>query len=155
MARVDDVGAVNQAQRLTNVMVCDQHSDAPLGQVAADLRRWYGIDLTVDSVLSTRTVNATFDRGGADAPQSQIPSRPGPALSGQREPHDAGSDNAIPRHYPPRRGAGMVNKNKYKEVQEEIQDVSRSLRESTNNLVRNLKENPNVSGMTSIFSDLL
>jgi LytS/YehU family sensor histidine kinase len=41
---------------------------------------------------------------------------------------------------------GMVNKNKYKEVQEEIQDVSRSLRESTNNLVRSLKENPNVSG---------
>ena len=42
---------------------------------------------------------------------------------------------------------GMVNKNKYKEVQEEIQDVSRALRESTNNLVRSLKENPNVSGM--------
>jgi hypothetical protein len=41
---------------------------------------------------------------------------------------------------------GMVNKSKYKDVQEEIQDVSRALRESTNNLVRNLKENPNVSG---------
>jgi hypothetical protein len=41
---------------------------------------------------------------------------------------------------------GIVNKNKYKEVQEEIQDVSRALRESTNNLVRSLKENPNVSG---------
>lgn len=41
---------------------------------------------------------------------------------------------------------GMVNKTKYKEVQEEIQDVSRALRESTNNLVRSLKENPNVSG---------
>lgn len=41
---------------------------------------------------------------------------------------------------------GMVNKSKYKEVQDEIQDVSRALRESTNNLVRNLKENPNVSG---------
>ena len=41
---------------------------------------------------------------------------------------------------------GMVNKTKYKEVQDEIQDVSRALRESTNNLVRNLKENPNVSG---------
>ena len=48
----------------------------------------------------------------------------------------------------------MVNKNKYKEVQEEIQDVSRSLRESTNNLVRNLKENPNVSGMAeSVLKD--
>jgi len=46
------------------------------------------------------------------------------------------------------RGAmkGMINKSKYKEVQEEIQDVSRALRESTNNLVKNLKENPNVSG---------
>lgn len=42
---------------------------------------------------------------------------------------------------------GMVNKNRYKEVQEEIQDVSRALRESTNNLVRSLKENPNVSGI--------
>lgn len=41
---------------------------------------------------------------------------------------------------------GMVNKTRYKEVQEEIQDVSRALKESTNNLVRNLKENPNVSG---------
>jgi len=41
---------------------------------------------------------------------------------------------------------GMVNKTKYKEIQEEIQDVSRALRESTNNLVRSLKENPNVSG---------
>jgi chromosome segregation ATPase len=41
---------------------------------------------------------------------------------------------------------GMANKNKYKEVQEEIQDVSRALRESTNNLVRSLKENPNISG---------
>lgn len=41
---------------------------------------------------------------------------------------------------------GMVNKNKYKEVQEEIQEVSRALKESTNNLVRSLKENPNISG---------
>lgn len=41
-------------------------NDAPVAQVTADLRRWYGIDLTVDSSLSARTVNATFDRGGAD-----------------------------------------------------------------------------------------
>jgi hypothetical protein len=40
----------------------------------------------------------------------------------------------------------LVSKNKYKEVQEEIHDVSRALRESTNNLVRSLKENPNISG---------
>jgi len=41
---------------------------------------------------------------------------------------------------------GTHNKNRYKEVQDEIQDISRALRESTNNLVRSLKENPNVSG---------
>lgn len=41
---------------------------------------------------------------------------------------------------------GSVNKTKYKEIQEEIQDISRLLRESTNNLVRSLKDNPNVSG---------
>jgi len=41
---------------------------------------------------------------------------------------------------------GMVNKIRYKEVQDEIHDVSRALRESTNNLVRSLKENPNISG---------
>jgi IQ domain-containing protein G len=41
---------------------------------------------------------------------------------------------------------GLVNKTKYKEIQEEIQDISRLLRESTNNLVRSLKDNPNVSG---------
>lgn len=40
----------------------------------------------------------------------------------------------------------MVNKIRYKEVQDEIHDVSRALRESTNNLVRSLKENPNISG---------
>jgi IQ domain-containing protein G len=47
---------------------------------------------------------------------------------------------------------GMSDKNKYKEVQEEIQDVSRSIRESTNNLVRSLKENPNVSGKNDSIS---
>jgi hypothetical protein len=41
---------------------------------------------------------------------------------------------------------GMVNKTKYKEVQENIQEISRALKESTNNLVRSLKDNPNVSG---------
>lgn len=41
---------------------------------------------------------------------------------------------------------GMHNKNKYKEVQEEIEDISRALKDSTNNLVRSLKDNPNVSG---------
>ncbi len=41
---------------------------------------------------------------------------------------------------------GMVNKVRYREVQDEIQEVSRALKESTNNLVRSLKENPNISG---------
>jgi transmembrane sensor len=40
-------------------------NDASVAQVAADVRRWYGIDLTIDSTLASRTVNATFDRGGA------------------------------------------------------------------------------------------
>jgi len=44
------------------------------------------------------------------------------------------------------RGAlkGLANKSKYKENQCEIQEVSRALRESTKNLCRNLKDNPNI-----------
>ena len=41
---------------------------------------------------------------------------------------------------------GLANKCKYKEVQNEIQGVSRALRDSTKNLCRNLKDNPNISG---------
>jgi IQ domain-containing protein G len=41
---------------------------------------------------------------------------------------------------------GLSNKSKYKQNQVEIQDVSRALRESTKNLCRNLKDNPNISG---------
>jgi len=41
---------------------------------------------------------------------------------------------------------GLANKSKYKENQAEIQDVSRALRESTKNLCRNLKDNPNIGG---------
>ncbi len=41
---------------------------------------------------------------------------------------------------------GHTNKTAYKENQQAIQDVSRALRESTKNLCRNLKENPNISG---------
>ena len=40
----------------------------------------------------------------------------------------------------------LANKFKYKENQREIQEVSRQLRESTKNLCRNLKDNPNISG---------
>ena len=41
---------------------------------------------------------------------------------------------------------GLANKARYKEVQQEIAEVSRSLRESTKHLCRNLKDNPNISG---------
>eukprot|EP00516_Mucochytrium_quahogii_P003413 CAMPEP_0203756952 /NCGR_PEP_ID=MMETSP0098-20131031/10130_1 /ASSEMBLY_ACC=CAM_ASM_000208 /TAXON_ID=96639 /ORGANISM=" , Strain NY0313808BC1" /LENGTH=377 /DNA_ID=CAMNT_0050649013 /DNA_START=1257 /DNA_END=2386 /DNA_ORIENTATION=- len=41
---------------------------------------------------------------------------------------------------------GLANKTKYKQNQSDIQEVSRALRESTKNLCRNLKDNPNVTG---------
>jgi transmembrane sensor len=40
--------------------------DAPVGEVAADLRRWYGVTLTVDPALARRRLTATFDAGDAD-----------------------------------------------------------------------------------------
>jgi transmembrane sensor len=39
--------------------------DAPVAQVSADLRRWYGIELRVDSALATRHLRADFDRSWA------------------------------------------------------------------------------------------
>ena len=36
--------------------------DASVEQVTADLRRWYGIELRVDSALASRTVTVTFER---------------------------------------------------------------------------------------------
>ncbi len=36
--------------------------DASVDQVTADLRRWFGVELKVDSSLASRTVTATFDR---------------------------------------------------------------------------------------------
>ena len=41
---------------------------------------------------------------------------------------------------------GLANKSKYRENQLALQEVSRKLRDSTKNLCRNLKENPNVGG---------
>ena len=41
---------------------------------------------------------------------------------------------------------GLANKMRYKEVQGEISEVSRQLRESTTKLCKNLKDNPNISG---------
>lgn len=39
--------------------------DAPMAQVAADLRRWYGIELRVDSTLAAARLSTTFDRNSA------------------------------------------------------------------------------------------
>jgi transmembrane sensor len=36
--------------------------DASVEQVTADLRRWFGVELKVDSSLASKTVTATFDR---------------------------------------------------------------------------------------------
>jgi hypothetical protein len=41
---------------------------------------------------------------------------------------------------------GLANKLQYKVVQAQISDVSRLVRESTKQLCRNLKDNPNISG---------
>ncbi len=37
--------------------------DASVTQVAVDLRRWYGVEVKVDSVFARRPVTANFDRG--------------------------------------------------------------------------------------------
>jgi transmembrane sensor len=48
------------------------YRDAPLSEVQADLRRWYGIELRVtDSVLAQRTITATF-RGDSAAQVVQL-----------------------------------------------------------------------------------
>ena len=39
--------------------------DAPVSQVVAELRRWYGVQLRVDSAFAARRLSATFDRGSA------------------------------------------------------------------------------------------
>lgn len=41
---------------------------------------------------------------------------------------------------------GLANKIRYREVQSQIAEVSRLLRESTKQLCRNLKDNPNIHG---------
>jgi CRISPR/Cas system CMR subunit Cmr6 (Cas7 group RAMP superfamily) len=50
---------------------------------------------------------------------------------------------------------GMANKNKYKDIQERVNEISRALKESTSKLVASLKENPNVSGILMITYHLL
>ena len=41
---------------------------------------------------------------------------------------------------------GSTNRSKYKNIQSEIQEVSRALRDSTKDLCRNLKDRPNIAG---------
>jgi|TARA_B100001094_G_scaffold306240_1_gene336809 Mg2+ and Co2+ transporter CorA len=41
---------------------------------------------------------------------------------------------------------GSTNRSKYKNIQSEIQEVSRALRDSTKDLCRNLKDSPNIAG---------
>jgi transmembrane sensor len=48
------------------------YRDAPLAEVQADLRRWYGIELQVaDAVLAQRTLTASF-RGDSAAQVIQV-----------------------------------------------------------------------------------
>ena len=55
--------------------------DAPVSQIAAELRRWFGIELRVDSSLATRRLTATFDRSAS----GQIGSVIAAALGGRVE----------------------------------------------------------------------
>ena len=55
--------------------------DAPVSQIAADLRRWFGIELRVDPSLATRRLTATFDRSAS----GQIGSVIAAALGGRVE----------------------------------------------------------------------
>ena len=41
---------------------------------------------------------------------------------------------------------GSTNRSKYKNIQSEIQEVSRALRDSTKDLCRNLKDSPDIAG---------
>ena len=46
--------------------------DAPVAQVAADLRRWYGIELRVDSALAVRHLSAMFDQSSTASDVGRI-----------------------------------------------------------------------------------
>ncbi|MDQ2665566.1 MAG: FecR domain-containing protein [Gemmatimonadota bacterium] len=46
--------------------------DASVAQVTADLRRWYGVEVRVDSSLAKRPVTASFDRGLSAADVARI-----------------------------------------------------------------------------------
>ena len=46
--------------------------DASVAQVTADLHRWYGVEVKVDSALARRPVTASFDRGLSAADVTKI-----------------------------------------------------------------------------------
>jgi Fe2+-dicitrate sensor, membrane component len=46
--------------------------DASVARVTADLRRWYGVEVKVDSALARRPVTASFDRGLSAADVTKI-----------------------------------------------------------------------------------
>ena len=46
--------------------------DAPMTQVTADLRRWYGIELRVDSALAHARISTTFDRTSAPSDVGRV-----------------------------------------------------------------------------------
>jgi transmembrane sensor len=46
--------------------------DASVSQVTADLRRWFGVEVKVDSALARRPVTASFDRGLSAADVTRI-----------------------------------------------------------------------------------
>jgi transmembrane sensor len=74
--------------------------DAPVAQVTADLRRWYGIELRVDSVLVARHLSVTFERGTVASDVGQIVAA---ALGGGlREEGGVLRIVAIPPAVPPR-----------------------------------------------------
>ena len=59
-------GAVTDAELAWTRGVLEFH-DAPLTEVARELRRWYGVELIVtDSPIASRRLTATFDRASAD-----------------------------------------------------------------------------------------
>ena len=73
--------------------------DAPMTQVTADLRRWYGIDLRVDSALARARLNITFDRTSAAADVGRVIA----ATVGGGLREEGGAFHIIALPQPPRR----------------------------------------------------
>ena len=71
--------------------------DAPLGEVSAGLRRWYGIQLVVtDSIIASRRLTATFDRGSPDEVGSILATALGGSVRRSGDTLRIGSPNPAP-----------------------------------------------------------